>query len=136
MINNNALRYLKSRIKKNVLNQDEYDKIKLESQAAKELYEDKRFSFLIDFLNDNKKYILDLVAKNDLKDVTETIRNKNITKSFKIPKDEQYFENAGIYKFIGKLQNFLTITANRKDELDAEIDRGIYVLEEKEKKNG
>jgi len=131
---NNTLKYLKSRIKKNVINQDEYDKIKLESQAAKELYEDKRFSFLIDFLNDNKKYILDLVAKNDLKDVTETIKNKNITKTFKIPKDEQYFENAGIYKFIGKLQNFLTNVANRKDELDSEIDRGIYILEEK--KNG
>jgi len=132
---NNALKYLKSRIKKNVINQDEYDKIKLESQAAKELYEDKRFSFLIDFLNDNKKYILDLVAKNDLKDVTETIKNKSITKTFKIPKDEQYFENAGIYKFIGKLQNFLVNVANRKDELDSEIDRGIYMLEEKEKKN-
>ena len=131
---NNTLKYLKSRIKKNVINQDEYDKIKLESQAAKELYEDKRFSFLIDFLNDNKKYILDLVAKNDLKDVTETIKNKNITKTFKIPKDEQYFENAGIYKFIGKLQNFLANVANRKDELDSEIDRGIYILEEK--KNG
>ena len=131
---NNALKYLKSRIKKNVINQDEYDKIKLESQAAKELYEDKRFSFLIDFLNDNKKYILDLIAKNDLKDVTETIKNKSITKTFKIPKDEQYFENAGIYKFIGKLQNFLTNVANRKDELDSEIDRGIYILEEK--KNG
>ena len=131
---NNTLKYLKSRIKKNVINQDEYDKIKLESQAAKELYEDKRFSFLIDFLNDNKKYILDLVAKNDLKDVTETIKNKSITKTFKIPKDEQYFENAGIYKFIGKLQNFLANVANRKDELDSEIDRGIYILEEK--KNG
>lgn len=72
MINNSALNYLKSRIRKNVINQEEYDKIKLESQAAKDLYEDKRFSFLIDFLNNNKKYILDLIAKNDLKDVTET----------------------------------------------------------------
>lgn len=44
----------------------------MESEAARELYEDKRFSFLVDFLNDNKKYILDLIAKNDLKDVTET----------------------------------------------------------------
>ena len=136
MINNNALRYLKSRIKKNIINQDEYDKVKLESEAARELYEDKRFSFLVDFLNDNKKYILDLIAKNDLKDVTETIRNKNITKSFRIPKDEQYFENAGVYKFIGKLQNFIANTSNRKSELDNDIDRGIYVLEEKEKKNG
>lgn len=136
MINNNALRYLKSRIKKNVINQDAYDKVKLESEAARELYEDKRFSFLIDFLNDNKKYILDLIAKNDLKDVTETIRNKSMTKSFRIPKDEQYFENAGVYKFIGKLQNFLTNISNRKSELDSDIDRGIFVLEEKEKKNG
>lgn len=134
MINNSALNYLKSRIKKNVINQEEYDKIKLESQAAKDLYEDKRFSFLIDFLNNNKKYILDLVAKNDLKDVTETIKNKNITRTFKIPKDEQYFENAGVYKFISKLQNYLTEVANRKGELDKEIERGIYILEEK--KNG
>lgn len=133
---NNALKYIKSRVKKNIILQSDYDRIKTESQAAKELYEDKRFSFLIDFLNDNKKYILDIIAKNDLKDVTETIRNKNITKSFRIPKDEQYFENAGVYKFIGKLQAYLLDVSNRKDDIDGEIERGIFSLEEKEKSNG
>lgn len=127
---NNALKYLNTKVRKNVLSQEDFRKIKMESESAKQLMTNKGFSFLIDFLNDNRTYILDLIAKNDLKDVSETISREGVKRTFKSTKQEQYFENAGIYKFIGKLNNYIISVANRKDEIDKQIERGFYVLEQ------
>jgi hypothetical protein len=131
-INDNLAKYLKKKSVRHTIKDEVVTQTKERSEAAKKLLENKEFQFLIDFLKSNKQYILELIAKNDLKDVSETIKNGPIKRTFRISREEQYFENAGKYKFIGSILNFIQQTSSEYDILLDNISKGLVVTETKD----
>ena len=91
---------------------------------------EKRFKFILDFFYNNQKYILDLVARNGLKEVVETVNYNDVQRSFKTTKEEQFHEISGKYKFITDFLNFLDSTKNKPKEYLTEQEKGFLEIEE------
>ena len=95
----------------------EWERIREESQAAKELLDDPRFSFLRDYLHNAQASIVDHFVRNRIKGVKEEIKvSDSLTKTLTITRREQEYELSGQYKFIESLLSDLKQIAAQEEE--------------------
>lgn len=120
--------------KKPTITQEEFDKIKENSEAARELLKDKRFKFFRDYLHNSRQSIIEAIVNNNIKNVEEAnVISETVTKVFKISKKEQIEELSGKYKFISGLLDDLTTIANNFNDLQEAIkQKKVIVKDERE----
>lgn len=123
-------KYIKSKIKKKAISSKEWEVVNEQARTIQEFMSEKRFKFILDFFTDNKNYILDLIARNGVKELVETVNYNDVQRSFKTTKKEQLEEISGKYKFIVEFLNFLENTKNRPKEYLLEQEKGFLEIEE------
>lgn len=124
--------YIKSKIKKREITAEEWALVKEQAQTVKEFMTEPRFKFLLDFFTDNRAYILDIIARNGVKEVVETTVIGEITRALKTTKEEQLLEMSGKYKLIGEFLGYLETIKNRPDQYLAEQEKGFLSVADKE----
>lgn len=129
-------KFLKSKVpllnKKHSITQDQYDQIREDSEAAKEILEDPRFLFLREYMETAKKSIVQLFVENRLKPTKEYFFGRETVKEHSITRRESENEASGQYKFIDKLLHDLQITAELYDMYKKDIDSGRVTIEGEE----
>ena len=124
--------YIKSKIKKREVSAEEWALVKEQAETVTEFLTEPRFKFLVDFFTDNKSYILDLIAKNGVKEVVESVVNGDVTRSFKTTKEEQLMEMSGKYKLINEFLAYLETIKNRPAQYMEEQSKGFLTVTDKE----
>jgi len=120
--------YIRSKIKKREIPAQEWDLVQEQAKAVEEFTTEERFKFLMDFFNDNKSYILDLIAKNGVRKMTESVVNGDITRHYETTKEEQILEISGKYKLINDFLSYLETIKNRPAQYLEEQARGKITI--------
>lgn len=120
--------YIRSKIKKREIPAEEWNLVQDQAKAVEEFMTEERFKFLMDFFTDNKSYILDLIAKNGVREMTESVVNGDITRTYKTTKDDQILEISGKYKLINDFLNYLETIKNRPAQYLEEQSRGKITI--------
>lgn len=116
---------------KPTISQENYDLVKEESEAAKELLESERFKFFREYFENAQSSIRDMILENRVNEVREILSvSKKLKRMFITPKKVQVDELVGQYKFIKTFLDDLLTTANMKSELDDAIQSREAVLED------
>ena len=121
--------------KKPTISAEEWETIQEQSQAAKELLEEPRFSFFRDYLANAKASIIDYFVNNRIKTVHERLKISNaLTRILTTTRAEQEQELSGRYKFIEELLADLNKTAGLVEEYQRAQERGEIMIEEGKEK--
>ncbi len=122
-------------LKKPTITPEEWEHIREESEAAKELLEAPRFAFLRDYLANAKASITDHFVNNRLKTVHERVKiSDTLTKVLTTTREEQEHELSGRYKFIEELLADLEQTAQMFAEYQKAQEEGKIIIEQPEEK--
>jgi hypothetical protein len=122
-------------LKKPTISPEEWEQIRSESEAAKELLDDPRFAFLREYFDNAKASITDHFVNNRIKAVSERVKVSDVlTKVLTTTRREQEQELSGRYKFIEELLADLEQTAGLFEEYQkAQVEGKIVLEEDKEK---
>lgn len=115
---------------KTTISVEEWEQIEAKSKAAKLILEEKRFSFLIDYLKSAKADIERIILNNTVREVREEVTiTDQLKRIFVTPRKQQLDELAGQYKLLEQLFNFLHQTVNLKEEAERLEDKHKLVIE-------
>jgi hypothetical protein len=122
-------------LKKPTISPEEWEQIRSESEAAKELLEDPRFAFFREYLDNAQASITDHFINNRIKTVHERVKVSDVlTKVLTTTRREQEQELSGRYQFIEELLADLEQTAGLFEEYQkAQVEGKIVLEEDKEK---
>lgn len=119
-------------LKKPTISPEEWERIRSESEAAKELLETPRFAFLRAYLDNAKASITDHFINNRVKTVHERLRiSDTLTRVLTTTRHEQEQELSGRYKFIEELLADLEQTADLFEKCQKAQEEGKITIEEK-----
>ena len=117
-------------LRKQTITQDEYDKTINDAEAAKELLEDERFSFLRDHLTNTKASITQTILENRITEVKEVLKiSDKLKRIFTTPKIVQVDELVGQYKLISQVRGDLEATARMKKDLEEAVKSKAVIIE-------
>lgn len=122
--------------KKPTISADDWERIREKSQAAKELLEEPRFSFVRDYLYTSQTSIIDHFVQNRIKPVVERFKIGRIAKAFTTTREEQENELSGQYKFIDQFLADLRAIANQEEEYRQAVETGKITIEGNTEKDG
>lgn len=123
-------RILKKPIFKTRIKQGEIDQIKSVGEASKELLENPQFAFLIEYLSNSKKYILEVHAKQSLHDIEEQYTVGDRLRKLFVPASKEYTLMAGEYRFIDKLMAMLRSNVEVHAELENKIKKNLVEIQD------
>jgi len=87
--------------KKKIVSAEEWERVREEAEAARELLENPRFGFFRDYLQNVQASIVDLLVHNKIRPVQEHLRISDVlTKTFTTTRKEQEDELSGKYKLV------------------------------------
>jgi hypothetical protein len=115
---------------------EQWEEIEDRASAATYFLTNKRFTFLVNYLNNALKEIETIILTNRVQAVHEemTISDK-LKRIFITPKQVQLDELVGQYKFITQFLDFVKFTAQQKEELERQASLGKVIIE-RSKENG
>ena len=104
------------------------------ASAAREILNDERFQFVINYFQDAINYANTSIMTNSIREVQEVIPfTEKLTRIFKIPKKVQVDELIGQYKlatkFLADLQQYIQI----EKDLELAIEKKSVIVKDKEK---
>lgn len=119
-------------MKKYQLTQQEYDKIRDQSESAQAFLESATFDFIREYLENATSSIEHSILNNTVKDVTERVTIGQTIKDFFTPKEVQVDELVGQYKFINRFIGDMQAYANQIKDLDQQIEKGRVKIRDEE----
>lgn len=123
-------------LKRQVITPEQWEEVRSQSEAAKELLEDPRFSFLRDYLANVQSSIVDHFVQNKIRHVEEQLKlSDSLTRVLTTTKKEQEEELSGRYKLVDELLSDLRHIANLADEYQKAAEEGKIVIESSEEKD-
>jgi hypothetical protein len=111
------------------VNPKEWEQLKDDAEAAREILEDPKFQFFRDYLETAKKSIIDYFVQNRIRPVEDTVKTpKGGEKTLITTKQEQLDELSGQYKFIENMVLDLQAVVNAPKETSEAAARGAVEL--------
>ena len=119
--------------KKVFVTQKEYNEAIETSKKAQELLNEPSFKFFRDYLQESLKSIEDKVLNNTVREVKEVVTiSKVLKKIFTTPKKEQIQEMSGVYKWINKMIQDLSVFSDMAKDLGDRLESGQVVIRDEE----
>lgn len=109
------------RIKKEIVSQEEVDKIRIEAAGARAIMEDPKFQFLREYLKGYQEDIKEIYARQSIYDVTEEHKVGEVIRKLFFPAKKEYSMLAGEYRFIDTLVSFLKTAIEIEEKMNAKI---------------
>jgi hypothetical protein len=130
------MRKLPRLFKKQVITPEQWEEVRSQSEAAKEILEDPRFTFLRDYLANMQSSVVDHFVNNKIRHVQEHVKlSDSLTRVLTTTKEEQEEELSGRYKLVDELLADLRHIANLADEYRKAQEEGKIVIEDNKEKD-
>lgn len=113
------------KVKKLTITEAQIQQADADAELADKLLNGKEFKFFHNFLSSEKEQIIDSAVNNKLKEIV----HKKETHDVIYTRREQEVEDAGRFKFIYKIINFLASVKNKPKEIEEAIKQGRLVKE-------
>lgn len=128
---------LRQPFKKQVVSSEEWETVREDAAAAKELLEDPRFAFFRDYLANVQSSIVDKFVNNKLRPVQEHVKISDVlSRVLSTSKEEQEQELSGKYQLVDSLLADLRYIAGLPEEYKKAEKEGKIEIEASKEKDG